>query len=202
MSRNLFLGGVVTGAAGTVAGLWACGLLLPVGRTVSLERSIQVRRPAAEVFAACARLDKIPEFIRSVVSIEACEDVSEWIADLNGRRFAWDVEILQVIPGQVIGWKSHRGPRHSGRISFFSLGDETLVHLGMNYVPEVALSNLLQAPVWWNIGGAIEGALRDLKRSVEAESSPRTVTQATGTYGPSVVEYSTDFERPARNEYP
>jgi uncharacterized membrane protein len=159
---------------------------------VRVERSVQVERPAAEVFAACARLERMPQLIRWVVSVAASDDVSYWIADLEGHRYSWDVEIVQVIPNQVIGWKSHRGPKHSGRINFFSLGAHTLVQVDMNCEPQSAIARLLDGETSWSFGDAIEAALHDLKASLEAprhsESTPRMPQapeeRSTGTYGP------------------
>lgn len=192
VSGNSFWGGVAAGVAGTAAGLWVCGLLASPGRMVRVERSIQIGRPALEVFSAFARIERIPQLIHSVVNVVSCEDVSVWISEIDGHRFQWDVEIVQVVPKQVIGWTSFRGPRHSGRISFFSLGDGTLVHVAMNYMPRVRIARILNRPV--NMGDAIEAALRDCKSTLESARSRWAIvppfetyealqTQATGTYG-------------------
>jgi uncharacterized membrane protein len=219
MSRS-FWSGVAAGAAGTVAGLRACGLLNSFGRTVRVDRSIQIERPPAEVFSAWARVERIPQFVRSVVSVVSCEDISVWVAEFQGRRFEWDVEILQVVPKQVIGWKSHRGPRHSGRISFFPIGEDTLLLLEMNYVPGINLGNFLGRSNSWDMGDAIEAALRDFKAMLESthprwaapplmHETPRD--RATGTYGPEPVHHNPGreeletrdgFERPPGTEYP
>jgi uncharacterized membrane protein len=193
MSRNPFWIGVAVGTgAGAAAALWFRSFSIREGEMVRVERSVQIEQPAAEVFAACARLGRMPELIRWVVSVAASDDVSYWIADLEGHRYSWDVEIVQVIPNQVIGWKSHRGPRHSGRINFFSLGAHTLVQVDMNCAPPTAIARLFNGQSQWSFGDALEAALHDLKASLEAprqsEGEPRIpqapMERSTGTYGP------------------
>jgi uncharacterized membrane protein len=192
MSGRSFWRGLAAGAAGTAVGFWACGLLASPGRMVRVERSIQIGRPSLEVFSAFARVERIPQLIHSVVNVVSCEDVSVWIAEFNGRHFQWDVEIVQVVPKQVIGWTSFRGPRHSGRISFFAMGDDTLVHVAMNYMPRLGFPRIFNLPV--NLGDAVEAALRDCKLTLESTRSRWAIVppletyealrdQATGTYG-------------------
>jgi len=193
MSRNPFWIGVAVGAgAGAAAALWFRSVSIREVQMIRVERSVQIDQPAAEVFAACARLERMPQLIRWVVSVAASDDVSYWIADLEGHRYSWDVEIVQVIPNQVIGWKSHRGPKHSGKINFFSLGAHTLVQVDMNCAPPSAIARLLDGEISWSFGDAIEAALHDLKASIEAphysESAPQMpqvpLERSTGTYGP------------------
>jgi len=197
MSRSAFWVGVAVGAAGgTAATLLANGLSTHQNRMLRFERSVKIGCPSAEVFAACARLERMPELIRWVVSVASGQDVSLWIADIEGHRYEWDVEIVQVIPNQVIGWKSHGSPKHSGTISFLSAGSETLVQVDMNCEPRQSmLARLLDGEIRWDLGDALEAALHDLKTSLEskrqrrAEAVPHPLPKApaeraTGTYGP------------------
>lgn len=188
-----------------------------------MERSIQIRRPVLEVFSACAHMERMPQLVRPVVSVACCEDVSLWIADIEGRRYAWDAEIVQVIPKQVIGWMSHRGPKHSGRITFFSIGQATLIQVDMNYAAESTLASLMGGALKWNLSDILEAALRDLKLNLESEhyrwsEAPKpdvsepvhgpgmSEQKATGTYGPlrssSVHKEPLDGEEFEGDNYP
>jgi len=210
MSRNSFWGGVAAGAAGTVATLWACGLLKPLAGMERVERSIQIGRSAEEVFTAFAHVESIPRFVRSIVSVASCEDVSAWTAQIEGRRFEWDLEIVQVIPEQVIGWKCYRGPKHSGQISLFSLGQNTLVHVEVNYLARIRFGRLLGDSSTWDLGDLIDEALRDLKATLELDSrrtasSPAigalaSIEQATGTFGSRSVLHSSNPDPVQREE--
>jgi uncharacterized membrane protein len=160
-----------------------------------VERSIQIALPCTAVFEACARIERAPGLIRFVASVASQGDVSRWIAEINGRRYSWELEIIQVIPNRSIGWASHGEPQHSGKINFFSLGGETLLQVDMNYAPPQGLAGFV-AEQSLNLGDMIEAALHDLKQSIESiekrkvETIPHSAPQqtsedrATGTYGP------------------
>lgn len=194
MARSSFWIGVAVGAAGTAVALWAKGQSAQ-DKMVRVERTVKIDRPAAELFAACAHIERMPELIRNVVTVATDDDLSLWIADVAGHRVAWDVELVQVIPNHVIGWTSHRGPKHSGRISFFPVGQETLVQVDMNYAPRTGLARLFEEAIPGDVGDLIEAALHDLKASLEViqqrwaevPAPPRhdaPTQKATGTYGP------------------
>jgi uncharacterized membrane protein len=132
-----------------------------------MERSIRIARSAEEVYSAFAQLERMPQFTRSVLSVDARGDISVWAAQIEGHRYEWDVEIVQVVPKQVIGWKSVRGPKHSGRISFLSLGEDTLVFVEVSYAP----SGLFDGVAFWKLGDVIGAALSDLKVTLESTPS-------------------------------
>jgi uncharacterized membrane protein len=182
MSKKSFLSAVAAGTAGTAVGLWICGQIVPLRGTVRVECSIRIGRPAAEVYSGFAQVERMPQFTQSVVSVDTRGDISVWIARIAGHRYKWDVEIVQVVPKQMIGWKSYLGPKHCGRISFLSLGEETLVHVEMNYVPATNLARLVDGTPSVKLGGVLEAALRDIKVTLESEArdeAPRK--QDTGT---------------------
>jgi uncharacterized membrane protein len=159
----------MTGAAAGVAAFVAMTGRVPSydEHILRLERSIQIGRPAEEVFAAWSRFDELPEKISSLRLVEVSGDRSTWDVKIDGRRFQFDAVIAQVIPNESIGWKSIRGPQHSGRINFARLGDDTLVHVTMNYAPPLGRVGRLLAAFTDHLESQIEGALRDFKRALE-----------------------------------
>jgi uncharacterized membrane protein len=165
--------GTITGAAAGVAALVAV-----TGRASSydehilrLERSIQIGRPAEEVFAAWARFDELPGKISALRRVQVNGERSSWEVEIDGRPFHFDAVVAQVIPNESIGWKSIRGPQHSGRINFARLGDDTLVHVTMNYAPPLGRFGRLLAPITDHLESQIEEALRDFKRALEGAAS-------------------------------
>jgi uncharacterized membrane protein len=177
MARNGFWGGfalgTMTGAAAGVAAFVAA-----TGRASScdehilrLERSIQIGRPAEHVFAAWSRFDELPGKISSLRRVQVSGDRSTWDLEIDGKSFQFDAVVAQVIPNESIGWKSIRGPQHSGRINFARLGDDTLVHVTMNYAPPLGRFGRLLTPITDHLESQIEGALRDFKRALEGAAS-------------------------------
>lgn len=173
MAKDDFWGGVATGAlAGIAAG--GAAFLIVSARTASydrrilrLERSIQIGKPLEEVFAAWSRLEELPRKISAVRRVEVSGLRSSWVLQVDRRRFEFNAEIAQLVPNQAIGWKSTSGPKHSGRIHFARLGNDTLVHISMNYAPPMGRFGRLLAPITDHLESRIEQALRDFKRSLE-----------------------------------
>jgi uncharacterized membrane protein len=179
-----FWGGFLAGAfAGVAAATGAIALTNLFSsrhdrRVVRLEDSVQVGRPVEEVFRAWAQLEQLPDYIRPLRHVQKFGDRSEWIAEINGKEFRWDAETTQVIPNEAIGWKSVKGPKHTGRIHFSPVGHDTLVHVTMNYAPPFGLAALFTG-FDEKLDAHINRALRDFKGALEHGS--RTGTFAADT---------------------
>ena len=165
-----FTAGAVTGIGATIGLLSAWRLLGHVsgqGRVLRLEKSLQIGRPVDEVFTSWADLS---EFGRLIPMIERIEprggDISHWVVNLGGHVFDWDAEVTQLIPRQAIGWKSTTGPKHTGRVDFSPIGEDTLVHVVMNYAPPGQRTRLL-APLANPIEHYVEESLRAFKAALE-----------------------------------
>jgi uncharacterized membrane protein len=199
---NGFAAGAVAGAAMSMGALLFTNLRGRAGksRIIRLEKSVQVGRPVEEVFEAWRRIEHLPQLSHLIEEVRREGNRSHWRVRVNGRKLAWDAEIEKLIPNQSIGWKSVRGVKHSGRISFSPIGSDTLLHVTMNYAPSSRLLRPFLAPMSGDIEGYIEAVLRDFKRAVESgevsKSGPRafpggTITEprgATGTFGPTPSE--------------
>lgn len=191
---NNFWTGVAAGAAATIGTAWALSLTGRGGssRIIRLEKSVQIGRPLEDVFQNWCDLESLPRFTSLLRTVRRFGDRSHWIAEVGGRPVEWDAEIVQVLPNQSIGWRTTQGAQHTGRITFAPLGDQTLVHVQMNYVPKVWLMRPLFATMVGQIEGYIEQALRDVKAALESgrgiksrPSEQSAPTMATGTYGPT-----------------
>ena len=200
-----FATGAATGAGLTFGSMALAGALVRRNpRIMRFEKSLQIGRPVSEVFQRWANLDRLPEWSECVEEVFSSGDCSHWVVKLDGRTLEWDAEIEQFIPNQAIGWKSVNGPKHTGRITFAPIGNDTLVQITMNYAPP---SRLL-SPFAVNLSGFmeryIEQVMRHFKASLEGKgqegASPATrgsservgpgtavsqnqPTRATGTYG-------------------
>jgi uncharacterized membrane protein len=199
-------------AMGAAAGTGA--MLIPqlVGRAgasriIRLEKSIQIGRPVEEVFAAWTDWERLPRVSENIADIRHYGDRTHWRVQVDGQQFEWDAVIEQKIPNQAIGWKSVRGPKHTGRVTFSPIGDDTLVLITMNYVPPLRALRPLLSPFAGHMEGMIEKVLRDFKASVE--SRPKGVQGAVrsesekvgpGTATASLRKTGTFGEEPRRVE--
>jgi uncharacterized membrane protein len=205
MSQRSFWSGFATGA-GVFTGAWAAVHFARRGglsSIVRLEKSVQIGRPVEDVFDAWANFRLIPQHVSTVKEVRVFGVRTHWHVLVAGVPFEWDAEITQLIPYQAIGWKSLSGPRHSGRITFGRIENDTLVHVHMNYVPAGRILRPFFASFAGEMEGYIERALRELKASIEGggtgmrrDRNPATATgvprqddhqAATGTYGPELV---------------
>ncbi|MGZ4814957.1 MAG: SRPBCC family protein [Terriglobales bacterium] len=160
-------------AMGAAAGTGA--MLIPqlVGRAgasriIRLEKSIQIGRPVEEVFDAWTDWERLPRVSENVAEIRNYGNRSHWRVQVDGQQLEWDAIIEQNIPNQAIAWKTVRGPKHTGRITFSPLGNDTVVHVTMNYAPPLRLLRPFLSPWAGHMEGLIEKVLRDFKASVES----------------------------------
>lgn len=205
MNQRSFWTGFATGA-GAFAGSWAAMQFARRGgmsRIVRLEKSVQVGAPLEDVFDSWANFRLIPQHVSSMVKeVRVFGTRTHWRVLIGGTPFEWDAEITQLIPYQAIGWKSLSGPKHSGRITFSRIANDTLVHVHMNFVPAGRALRPVFAGIAGDLEGFIEHALREFKASMESggpnlrreqntatpTGSPRTDERAaTGTYGPELA---------------
>jgi len=184
MTRTNYWNGFATGAAIGVGISFAALLLtrtLGQGRIVRLQKSVQIGRPLEEVFNSWAKFDSIVEASQMIHSITTHGPRSHWVIEINGRDIEWDAEVEQYIPNQAIGWKSLNGPKHTGRVAFSPLGNDTLISVTMNYVPPVGI--LRMAPIKERIQDIFEQTLRDFKAALERKGQQEIAgTGTTGTH--------------------
>jgi uncharacterized membrane protein len=193
MKQRHFWAGVAVGATAAAGSAWLLGLLGRGGqsRIIRLEKSVQIGRPVEDVFQTWCDLEALPRYTNLLRNIRRSGDRSFWIAEVGGIPLEWDADIVHVTPNESIGWRSVEGVRHSGRVTFSRIGDQTLVHVQMNYVPKLWYLRPLFSPAIGMMEGYIEQALRDIKTALEsgrgksAQKEPTTLPQATGTYGPT-----------------
>src|SRR5262249_25781903 len=128
--------------------------------------------------------------------------------------FEWEARLVRFIPGQAIGWKSVRGPKHTGRITFAPLSDNTLVQVTMNYAPPLGIFSRALSPLSEHLEDYIDRVLRDFKASLEGKGQERAMSSidlATGTLGPATgglqqtqtgrfggVEQAVEYTRPTQ----
>jgi uncharacterized membrane protein len=186
---------------------------------VRFETSLQIGRPVNQVFAAWSNFDDLPQLLDVVKQVHSSANTTYWRVNVDGKDFEWQAETTQFIPNESIGWKSVVGPKHTGRVTFAPLGNDTLMHVTINYAPPLGRFGALLSPATEHVEGYIHDALRDFKAALESGravegSGPSQAgwreraderARATGTFGsrgtaenPNPVEYN----RPPEARYP
>jgi uncharacterized membrane protein len=196
--RKHFWRGFAAGMGGATAAFVAVGLIGNARRSriVRVEKSLQIGRPVDEVFRAWSSPDWLMHASPLITEIRSQGKRSHWVMQLDGRRIEWDAEIEQFIPNQAIGWKSVNGPKHTGRITFAPIGNDTLIQVTMNYAPPLRLFRPLTRQMTWPLQYWVERVLRDFKASLEGKGQEeRKPLRSTGTVGPGTAMGQTDLER-------
>ena len=88
----------------------------------TLVRSVDVERPVQQVYDQWARLERLPELLRHVVSVERLdEEHSHWVVQIAGQRREFDAGTTQDEPGLRIAWKATGATPHAGVVDFHHL---------------------------------------------------------------------------------
>jgi uncharacterized membrane protein len=115
------------------------GASVPYGTGVRVEQSIAVARPASELYEFWRRLDTLPQFMEHVEEVTMLTDRrSRWrVRAPVGSRVTWEAEIINDVPGQVIGWRSLPGSavHHAGSVHFDQRDGLTEVRVVLEYAP-------------------------------------------------------------------
>lgn len=199
--RNGFWKGFAAGAASGVGAMLGWNALASArnSRVLRLERSLQIGRPVNQVFAAWTELEQLPALSDTIRNIDAYGRRSRWVVTLDGKDFEWEAEVTQFIPNQAIGWKSIRGPKHTGRVTFARVGADTLVHVTMNYAPPLGIFSRTIAPLSGHLEDHVDRALREFKAALEARPLQEKPSLATGTFGPAArLPQAEEQARPAQ----
>jgi uncharacterized membrane protein len=175
MGTKRFWKGFAAGAAaGAGAGFGSWLLSRAVGnrqhnQVVRLEKSVQIGRPVGEVFGAWSNLEQLGSMLRMVEGVQVRGDKSHWRLRIDGRTVDWDAQITQRIDNEAIGWKSLSGPKHTGRINFSPLGNNTEIHVVMNYSPPLGPLGRGAAENTGVLQSYVEQGLRDFKAALEGK---------------------------------
>ena len=201
MARRFWRGFALGAAAGAGAGIGMSILIRSTvgsrkNRIVRLEKSLQIGKPVAEVFEAWTNLEQLPQISDSIHHIRRLGSRSHWTIRMDGQLVEWDAEIEQFIPNQAIGWKSLRGPKHTGRITFAPIGNDTLVQVTMNYVPPARVLKPFVDNMSGRLEGYIEQVMRDFKSALEGKGQEgRKPAVRSSAIGPGTEMTQSDLSR-------
>lgn len=190
MRARSFWTGFAWGAAAVAGTGLAVATLRRNGasRILRLEKSIQIGKPLHDVFEVWSNPEDLSRLSGMIARVRSYGNRSRWTVMVNGVPVDWEAEITQFVPYQAIGWKSLNGPKHTGRITFSQIGEDTLVHVHMNYAPPMRMFRALLSPFSGDLEGYVEQALREIKSALENRSGSQREAhdeaRSTGTYGP------------------
>ena len=109
-------------------------------RGITVQKTIHVAAPVERVFEFWTDFQNFPRFMHNVRDVRPLADNrSHWtVAGPAGVPVQWTAEVVDVIPGQLIAWRSvsDSDVRHSGVVRFEPNGDGgTRLSVQLSYVP-------------------------------------------------------------------
>lgn len=142
-------------------------------RGVLVEEGVTIDRSADELYRFWRRLENLPRFMRHLASVERVTDtLSRWTATApGGMAVEWNAEIINEVPGRVIGWRSLEGADvvSAGSVNFEGSGVGTRVRVRLQYSPPGGKAG---AAVAWLLGRDLATELRSdlgtLKQMLES----------------------------------
>jgi uncharacterized membrane protein len=80
-------------------------------RVIDIHKSINLNAPIETVFEFWSHFENFPRFMDHLTEVRRIDDRhSHWIAQgPAGMSFAWDAEVTQWVPNELIAWKSVEG---------------------------------------------------------------------------------------------
>jgi uncharacterized membrane protein len=164
------------------------------GRGSVVEEVVTINAPAEQLFGFWRDFAKLPTFMDHLVSVQQMDyRRSHWVAKAPaGRTVQWEAEIINEIPGELIGWRTLPGSDvvSAGSVRFKrATGNRgTEVRVRLQYDPP---AGKFGTTVAWILGHdpsrAIREDLRRFKQLMEAGEVPTTAGQPRGK--PSVLNY-------------
>jgi uncharacterized membrane protein len=133
--------------------------------------SVTINRSPAKVYAFWRKLENLPQFMDYLTSVtQRTAGRSHWVAKLPvGGTIAWDAEIIEDRPNELIAWRTVEGSplQHRGEVTFARTPGRDMtevrvkLELGLLGAPaSPVLAKLLTKP-------QIKGDLRRLKQVLE-----------------------------------
>jgi uncharacterized membrane protein len=149
------------------------------GRGVRVQRSVVVRRTAAELYRSWRDLGTVARVFRHVERVTCVSTThSHWVIKAPlGTTVEWDAVIINEVENHLIGWQSLPGADVdcAGSVHFEPRGDgsETEVRVVLRYDPPGgAIGAVVAAALGADPDGAIAEDLERFKRQVEAGQLP------------------------------
>ena len=103
-----------------------------------LEHTVQVEVavPIQQAWNLWSDLEQMPRWMKWIDSVEILSDnpeLSRWRLASGAFKFSWLSRIENLVPLQIIQWKSVDGLPNKGAIRFYDRGDSSIVKLSVAY---------------------------------------------------------------------
>jgi uncharacterized membrane protein len=149
-----------------------------------ISKSVYINRSPEELFAYWRNFENLPRIMSHLKSVEVQTPTrSHWVAKAPaGLSVEWDAEIINEIPGELIGWRSLEGAQvpNAGSVHFERAfnGQGTVLKVTLKYDPPGGALGMAVAKLFGE-----EPAVQiadDLRRFKQAIESGELIVQQQG----------------------
>ena len=158
-------------------------------RGVNVEEVVTINAPADQLYTFWRDFEQLPRFMNHLISVRQMDERrSHWVAKGPARTAVeWDAEIVNEIPGELIGWRTLDGSEvvSAGSVRFRAAFGRrgTEVRVRLQYDPP---AGRIGATVAWLFGHepsqVIREDLRRFKQLMETGEIPTTKGQPRGKH--------------------
>lgn len=155
---------------------------VPYGKGFRVEKSTIVSAAPEQVYAFWRNVENLPRFLDHLESVEVLDSRrSRWIAKgPAGMNAQWEAEIINEVPGELIGWRSveKSNVNHAGSVHFTPTGGGgTEVRVILRYDPPAGAAGAAFARLFGEDPATqIEEDLGRLRDLFAGGATPRPLT--------------------------
>ena len=202
--RGSWLGGLIAAAGGGL--IWRgvsgyCAVNNALGRNtatksrfadaIKVEQTVTVNTDAMTLYQFWRQFQNLPQFMEHLEAVTQTSDRgSHWVAKAPaGTTVAWDAEIVEDRPGELISWHSLPGADvdNLGSVVFRPAagGRGTEVHVTLRYTPPAGKLGMIVAKLFGEEPNQqVREDLRRFKNIIETGETPTNEGQ---THGPRTI---------------
>jgi uncharacterized membrane protein len=163
---------------------------IPAGHGVKVEKGVTINRSQEDLFRLWRNFENLPRIMSHLESVRMTQPNRwHWVATGPlGTRFAWDAELYQERPNELIAWRSLPGSEvdTTGSVHFLPAagGRGTEVKVVLKYDPPAGKLGAAVAGLFGQSPGEnIKDDLRRFKALMETGEVPTTEGQPRGRCG-------------------
>src|SRR5690349_8241881 len=140
-----------------------------------ITQSLDVDVPVSTAYKQWTQFETFPHFMNGVEEIRQVDNThTHWKISIAGVTREFDAEITEQIPDERVAWRSTKGTKHAGVVTFHKLAaDKTRVTLQLDTEPDGVMEKAAD-----KMGLPKHQAAGDLKRFKEFIESERVATGA------------------------
>jgi uncharacterized membrane protein len=92
----------------------------------TVEQSIEVNVPVTAAYNQWTQFEEFPSFMEGVEEVRQLDDTHlHWVVAHGGQTYAWDAEITEQRPDELVSWRSTEGKGNAGVVAFQPIDENT-----------------------------------------------------------------------------